>query len=450
MRRLISPPKNRGGCSAARRKGWKPAAAERIVFTITQLPSGVRVATAEMAHMESVSVGVWVGVGGRYEPARLSGVSHFIEHLLFKGTHRRSAKQISQDVEGIGGYLNAFTSEETTCYYAKASHEHLETLLDVLTDMYLYPRFAVADIDKERGVIKDELLMYRDQPDHYVHELLTETLWPAHPLGRSLTGTDKTLDAMDRRALLDFKTRKYIAATTVIAVAGRCRHDDIVGRVEKMLTPLRDGRAPAFAAAHEQQRAPRLRFFSKSCEQSHLAIGVRGYSRHDSRRYALKALSVILGENMSSRLFQVIRERHGLAYSIQSSTSYFADTGALLISAGLDTKRLHRAIALILAEMRKMAQQPPSAVELARAKDYAIGQMRLGLESTANRMMWLGEHLLAYGMIQTPAEVERRISEVTTADVQNAAADLFRNCRLNVAVITPSKDERGINALLSF
>jgi predicted Zn-dependent peptidase len=308
----------------------------------------------------------------------------------------------------------------------------------------------VADIDKERGVIKEELLMYHDQPDHYVHELLTETLWPGHPLGRSLTGTAKTLDGMDRGALLEFKHRKYIAANTVVAVAGHCRHDDIVPRVERMLTLPRNGRSPTYTAVHEQQRSAKLRFFNKNCEQSHLAIGVRGYSRHDARRYSLKALSVILGENMSSRLFQVIRERHGLAYSIQSSTSYFADTGALLISAGLDTKRLHRALALILVELRKLSKQPPSAVELQRAKDYAIGQMRLGLESTANRMMWLGEHLLAYGTIQSPAEVERQILAVAPTDVQATAADLFRNNRLNVAVITPSKDERGINALLSF
>jgi predicted Zn-dependent peptidase len=420
------------------------------MFNITQLPSGVRVATAEMAHMESVSIGVWVGVGGRYEPARLCGASHFIEHLLFKGTHRRNAKQISQTVEGIGGYLNAFTSEETTCYYAKASHEHVGTLLDVLADMYRHPRFAVADINKERGVIKEELLMYHDQPDHHVQELLSEALWPGQPLGRSLAGTAKTLDSMDRRSLLDFKQRRYVAANTVVAIAGHCRHEDIVQRVEQMLALPRDSHAPSFEAAREKQRTPQLRFLTKNCEQTHLAMGIRGYSRNDSRRYALKALSVILGENMSSRLFQVIRERHGLAYSIQSSTSYYADTGALLISAGLDTKRLHRALALILAEMRRIAQRPPAAIELQRAKDYAIGQMRLGLESTANRMMWLGEHLLAYGTIQTPAEVEQRITEVTTADVQKTAADLFCNNRLNVAVITPSKDERTVSELLSF
>ena len=420
------------------------------MFKITQLPSGVRVATAEMPYMDSISLGVWVGVGGRYESARLSGASHFIEHLLFKGTQRRSAKQISQTVEGVGGYLNAFTGEETTCYYAKASHKHFDTLLDVLSDMYLHSRFAVADIDKERGVIKEELLMYRDQPDHYVHELLTETLWPGHPLGRSLTGTAKSLDGMDRGGLLAFKQKKYVAANTVVAVAGHCVHDDIAHRVEKALALPKNGHSPAFEPVRDVQKGARLRFFTKDCEQSHLAIGIRGYSRHDSRRYALKSLSVILGENMSSRLFQSIREKHGLAYSIQSSTSYLSDTGALLISAGLDTKRLQPAVALILKELRKISKQPPSATELQRAKDYAIGQMRLGLESTANRMMWLGEHLLAYGSIQSPAEVEKHIAGVKATDIQKAAADVFRDNRLNVAVITPSKDEKAIADLLSF
>ncbi len=420
------------------------------MFKITQLPSGIRVATAEMPYMDSITLGVWVGVGGRYESTRLSGASHFIEHLLFKGTQRRSAKQISQTVEGIGGYLNAFTGEETTCYYAKASHDHFDTLLDVLSDMYLHSRFSVADIEKERGVIKEELLMYHDQPDHYVHELLTETLWPKHPLGRSLAGTVKSLDGMNRAGLLDFKQKKYVAANTVVAVAGHCEHEDIVRRVEKTLRLPKDGRPPGFEPANITQRGAQLRFYTKNCEQSHLAIGIRGYSRHDPRRYALKALSVILGENMSSRLFQTIREKHGLAYSIQSSTSYLSDTGALLISAGLDTKRLHRALALILTELRKISRQPPSAIELRRAKDYAIGQMRLGLESTANRMMWLGEHLLAYGAIQSPAEVERHIAGVSAVDVQKAAADIFRDQHLNVAVITPSKDEKAIRSLLAF
>lgn len=420
------------------------------MYRISQLPGGVRVVTAPMPHMESVSVGLWIGIGGRYEPERLSGVSHFIEHLLFKGTTRRSAKQISQTVEGIGGYLNAFTGEETTCYYAKASYRHLDTLLDVLSDMYLRPKFAVADIDKERQVIKEELLMYRDQPDHYVHELLNETLWPDQPLGRSLTGTPESLDRLVRKTVLEYKQRHYVAANTVVAVAGHCEHDDIVERVARVWPVFHNGRPPRFEPARERQRAPRLQFLSKPVEQTHLAIAVRGCSRHDPRRYALKLASVILGENMSSRLFQTIRERHGLAYSIQSATSYFADTGALVVSAGLDTGRLEQALRLALREMRRLSRQPPSAEELRRAKDYAIGQMRLGLESTSNQMMWIGEHLLAYGFVPTPDEVERQIEAVSAEEVQAVAVTFFRDARLNAAVITPAKNERAVSELLSF
>ena len=420
------------------------------MYDITTLPSGLRIITAPLPHMESVSVGVWIGIGGRYESRSRSGISHFLEHLLFKGTHARSAKQISQTVEGVGGYLNAFTGEENTCYYAKASHRHLGVLLDVLADMYRHPKLAATDITKERQVIKEELLMYRDQPDHYVQELLSETLWPGHPLGRALTGTPESLDLIQRPTLLDFKTRHYVPANTVVAVAGHCDHADIVARVTGHLPATAPGKPAGFQPADGGQRLPQLQFLSKTVEQTHLAIAVRSYSRHDLRRYALKLLSVILGENMSSRLFQTIREDHGLAYSIQSATSYFADTGAFLISAGLDTKRLPKALRLILKELGKLARRPPPATELRRAKDYAIGQMRLGMESTSNQMMWCGEHLLAYGCVQTPDEIERKLEAVTIEQIQEVAADLFRDSRLNAAVITPSKDERAIRALLTF
>ena len=420
------------------------------MYNVTQLPGGVRVATAEMPHMDSVSVGVWVGIGGRHEPKRACGISHFIEHLLFKGTHRRTAKQISATVEGIGGYLNAFTGEETTCYFARASHRHLDTLLDVLADMYLHPKFAIADIDKERRVIKEELLMYRDQPDQYVHELLNETVWPDHPLGRPLTGTPESLDAIERATLVAYRRRNYVAPNTIVAVAGRCQHDDIVARMSKVLLVARNGSAPRFQPVHDAQRAARLKFLSKNVEQTHLALAVRGCSRHDPRRFAVKLLSVIAGENMSSRLFQAVRERHGLAYSIQSATSYFADTGAFVVSAGLDANRLPRALRLILSELKKLAGTPPSALELHRAKDYAIGQMRLGLESTSNQMMWAGEHLLSYGFIQTPEDIERKMEAVAADDVQAVATEFFRDHRLSLAVITPSQDERVVSEMLTF
>ena len=200
----------------------------------------------------------------------------------------------------------------------------------------------------------------------------------------------------------------------------------------------------------DSQRAPRLRFLSKNVEQTHLAIAIRAYSRHDPRRYPLKLMSVVLGENMSSRLFQTIRERHGLAYSIQSSTSYLSDTGAFVVTAGLDARRLQRVLALIMSELKKISRQPPAVAELRRAKDYAIGQMRLGLESSSNQMMWVGEHLLAYGFIHSPDDIEREIAAVTPESIQLAAADVFRNHRINAAIITPSKDEKAVAELLTF
>ena len=420
------------------------------MYEITTLPGGLRVITAPMPHMESVSVGIWIGIGGRYESRSSAGISHFLEHLLFKGTQRRSAKQLSQTVEGVGGYLNAFTGEENTCYYAKASYRHLAVLLDVLADMYRHPKLAAVDIAKERQVIKEELLMYRDQPDHYVQELLAETTWPGHALGRALTGTPESLDQIQRVTLRDFKTRHYVPVNTVVAVAGHCDHADIVARVAAQLPLAVPGNVARFQPVKVVQRTPQLRFRTKAVEQTHLAIAIRSYSRHDSRRYALKLLSVILGENMSSRLFQTIREEHGLAYSIQSATSFFADTGAFLISAGLDTKRLPKALRLILHELSKLSRRPPAAEELRRAKDYAIGQMRLGMESTSNQMMWCGEHLLAYGYVHAPTEIEQKLEAITPSQIQEVAADLFRDSHLNAAVITPSKDERSICKLLTF
>jgi len=362
-------------------------------YQIAHLDNRLQVATAVMPAMQSVAVGVWVGVGGRHEPARLCGISHFIEHLLFKGTRRRTAKQISQEVEGIGGYLNAFTSEEHTCYFAKASADKLALLLDVLMDIYLEPRLAPADLAKEREVIKEEIQMYLDRPDQQVHELLNELLWPNQPLGRPLTGTRKTMDAITRRDVLAYKTRHYVADNTLIAVAGPPEHAAVTEMVRRVTLHIRSGRCVRFSPAHSSRRGPLLRLHAKETEQTHVAMAVHTFSRHDPRRYALKLLNVILGENMSSRLFQVVREQHGLAYAISSATSYFADAGALVVSAGLDNAHLGKALRLVARELSRMASKPPSEAELQRAKDYAIGQ--IAVEP--------GEH-------EQPDDVGRRIS----------------------------------------
>jgi predicted Zn-dependent peptidase len=419
------------------------------MYELTKLDNGFTVATATMPHMSGVSAGLWVGVGGRYESPELNGVCHFIEHMLFKGTERRNAKQISQAVEGVGGYLNAFTSEEQTCFYARAPHDKLGNLLDVLFDMVLHSRFDKVEIDKERSVIKEEVAMYLDQPASHVMELLNETLWPQHPLGRPLTGTLQTLDGLGREELVSYLRGNYVAAGSLLTVAGRIKHKEVVAFARKLIKPIGQGKRPTFLPVSPVQTEPRVRLHTKDIEQTHLALGLRTCSRHDERRYALRLLNVILGENMSSRLFQVVREEHGLAYSIQSGQSAFDDTGALIISAGVDTKKAKPAIKLIVQELNRLHEKLPTATEMREARDYLLGQMDLSLESTENQMMWLGEQLLGYGRIIKPEDTKRRLAEVKPSDIRAVAREFLKPERMSLALVSPMKSDRGLKELLS-
>jgi predicted Zn-dependent peptidase len=418
------------------------------MYNVTKLKNGLTIATAEMPHMTSVSLGLWVGVGGRYESAEVSGVCHFIEHMLFKGTRRRSARRISQDVEGVGGYLNAFTSEEMTCYHSKACHDRFGELLDVLSDMFLNSRFAPADITRERSVIKEELAMYLDQPQHRVQELLNELLWPHQPLGRALTGTEQTLDALTRAQLVNYQRSNYVANRVIFAAAGRLKHKQVVQAVSRLAARFPQGRRPQFAPAVSEQTQPRVHLFTKETEQTQLALGIRTCSRHDHRRFALRLLNTMLGENMSSRLFQVIREDRGLAYSIYSSLSYFDDVGTLTISAGLDLANLEKTLKLIMRELSVLAKSLPSEAELRRARDYVIGQIDLSLESTDSQMMWLGEQLIGYDKTIAPEEIKQHIREVRASEIRSVARDFFRPDRLNLALVSPLKSDGGLLKLL--
>jgi predicted Zn-dependent peptidase len=418
------------------------------MYQITRLENGLTVATATMPHMARVSMGFWIRAGGRYEPAELSGVSHFIEHLLFKGTRRRTAKQISQEIEGMGGELNAFTSEEHTCIFCRAPHERFDALLNVLMDMFLHSLFDPVEINKERAVIKEELAMYLDQPQHRVQELLNQTLWPNHPLGRSLTGTQQTLDALHRAQIVGYQEHHYVASNTLVTVAGRLQHRQVVKAVSRFMRRFPFGPHLGFAPAPTDQQRPQVRLFTKATEQTQLALGIRACSRHDDRRFALRLLNTLLGENMSSRLFQVLREDHGLAYSIGSSLGLLEDVGTLTISAGLETGKLRTALKLILHELRRLVATPPARGELQCAKDYLIGQIDLGLENTATQMMWIGEQLAGYGKIITPAEIKRRLGEVTPARIRAVARDFICPQRLCLALVGPLKSDKGLAKLL--
>jgi predicted Zn-dependent peptidase len=407
------------------------------MYRVSHFKNGLTVATAEMPHMMSVSVGLWVGVGSRYEPAPLNGACHFIEHLLFKGTKKRSAREISQAV-----------SEEATCFHARAAHDRFDELLDVLLDMLLHSRFAPADITKEREVIKEEIAMYLDEPQHQVQELLNATLWPGQPLGRPITGTGKTLDAMARSRLLWHLRESYVAGNTLVVAAGRLKHGHVVRAVERYATGFRSAAPPQFSPTHNDQSEPRICLFTKKTEQTQIALGIRTCSRQDDRRYALRLLNTILGENSSSRLFQHLREDLGLAYSIYSTPSFFGDTGDLTIYAGLDTGNVSRALRLILRELQRLREAAPSAAELRRARDYVIGQIDLGLESTDNQMNWLGEQLLGYGRILPPAHIKRRLREITAGEIRTVARDFFRPEGLNLALVSPLKSASRLANLL--
>lgn len=412
-----------------------------MMYRVVGLANGVQLALAPLPHMASVSVGFWVAVGGRCEPEDRSGICHFLEHMVFKGTRRRTAGEISAAVEGVGGYLNAFTSEEHTCYHAKAGHEHFGQLLDVLWDMLLGSRFAAADIETERGVIKEEIGMYLDQPQQYVQELLNAITWPGHPLGRPLTGTEASVDRLRRSDLVAFHRQRYVGPALVVAVAGRYCERRVIAAVGRVAERFRLGERAQFAPAVWRQDQPRVRCVARPTEQTQIALGIRTCSRQDDRRFALRLLNVLAGENMSSRLFQELRERAGLTYSVYSALSFFEDAGDLVISAGLEPENLPRVLALTVRELRRLKRELPGRAEFRRTRDYVLGQIDLSLESTENQMLTLGEQVVGVGRAFSPGAIKRRLAAITPAQVRAAARDFFRPERLNLAVVTPRRRE---------
>jgi len=405
---------------------------------ITTLKNGATVVSAAEADAESVSVGIMVGVGGRHEKASLAGASHFLEHMLFKGTAKRSALEISQAIEGRGGYLNAFTQEESTCYYARLPYEYLPQAFDVLSDMYLNAALKEEDVARERDVILEEIKMYQDLPQHLVQEKLQEALFQGHALGMPLSGDEKTLAGMGREALLSHKARAYTPSATVFAFAGRLEHAACVACVEKACGQAGRRRGMSYKQVDGSVGQGRFVMARKEIGQVHAVVGFRIFGRHDDRRYALRVLNGLLGENMSSRLFQSVRERRGLCYSIQSSFQLFEETGVFAISGGFDSQRAEAALKLTAKELRRVIDKEVNARELGRTKEYLLGTFRLGLEGTGSQMMYLGESLLNYGRVVRPEETIAGIQAVTADDVQRVAADVFDPCRMTLSLVVPT------------
>ncbi len=413
----------------------------------TTLPNGLRVITSSVPHVASVAFGIWVGVGSRYESKAMGGASHFIEHMLFKGTRKRSALDISQTIEGKGGYLNAFTQEESTCYYARVTCPQLEPAFDTISDMCLHSLFNAAELEKERHVVMEEMMMYGDQPQHLVHELLERNIWKGHALGRPIIGSAESVPAMTRKDLVAFKQRHYVPSNMVCAFAGNVSHDECVRIVKARMGRCKPARKPAARSCGDAVPQGRYVSAERPIEQAHLAMGIRLFGRHDERRYALKILNTVLGENMSSRLFQVVRERHGLAYSIHSSRSLHADQGALVISAGLEKGSAPKTLKLIMRELDRLRQRKVTAREMELARDYASGQVQLGLESMSNQMTWLGDNLLSFNQFMSPADAVANLSAVTAEEVQQLAQSCLVGDRITLSLVSPDASAKVESAL---
>jgi predicted Zn-dependent peptidase len=387
-----------------------------------------------MDHLRSVAMGVWIKSGSRCEAAEINGISHFVEHMLFKGTRSRSAQHIAREMDSIGGNLDAFTGKETICFNVKSLADHVPIALDVLADLVLNPVFASLEIERERGVILEEIKIDEDNPDVLVHELFTQNFWKDHPLGKPILGTTTTVGKLDQEKLFDYHTGRFRGGNMVFSAAGCLEHDQFVEAISQKFTAL-----PAGEAAQEMQTpqasARILLQNKKSLEQVQLCLGVPAPPITDDNRYATLILNTVLGGGMSSRLFQTIREERGMAYSIYSDLSPYSDTGSLCVYAGTSAGKALEVVDLVMAEFRSLKETPLSDEELTRAKDQLKGNILMGLESSNSRMANLARQEMYFHNFMTVEEVIARISAVDAAQVQAMAQRLFDPDRIAITLL---------------
>ncbi len=417
--------------------------AGRVVSRVrrTVLPGGLRVLTEEMAGVRSASIGVWVGVGSRHETPSLHGASHFLEHLLFKGTHERSALDISILLDEIGGDFNAFTAKEYTCFHGRVLDADLPAAIDVLGDMITSSVITDEDVEAERDVILDEIAMHDDDPEDVVHNLFAAQAWGDTPLGRGIAGTEESIEALTRAQIQRFYSRHYRPANVVVSVAGNIEHADVVRRVRAAFGRgdwLAGDEAPVVAELTARARkvtAGESRA-NRPLEQVNVVLGVRGLTRSDPRRFSLGVLNTVLGGGSSSRLFQEVREQRGLAYSVYSFASHHVDAGLVGVAVGCLPAKLDETLAVVRAELRRIAAEGITEVELARGKRQLVGSMIMGLEDSGARMSRNGKAELIYDELIGLDEALARIEAVTLDDVAALAADLFSGPEL-LAVVGP-------------
>jgi predicted Zn-dependent peptidase len=403
------------------------------------LPGGLRLITESMPHVRSVSIGVWLTRGSRHESEAQSGIAHFVEHMLFKGTATRSAEDIAQEIDSIGGQLDAFTAKEYASYYIKVLDEHLPTAVNLLSDIVMNPRFEADDLDREKKVILEEIKMVEDTPDDLVHELFTQHFWEGHALGRPILGSRETVESFTTEILRDYFEGAYVAPNLIVSAAGNIEHAQV-----RQLIGTAFANLPSTRAAYDDsvpRVVPQVLLRAKDLEQSHVCLGTNSYPQNHPDRYVSYIMNTVLGGSMSSRLFQNVREKRGLAYAVFSGLSAYRDAGNITIYAGCATEAVPEVVDLCVEELRGLKKSPVPHAELRRAKDHLKGSLMLSLENTASRMSHLARQEIYFerhfGLDETLAGVER----VTAEDVTRVAGELFANGSLAATVVGPSPRE---------
>ena len=415
---------------------------------LTTLDNGLRLVTTNMPHTRSVSIYFFIGIGSRYETDQQAGISHFIEHLNFKGTSKRpTAKEISAAIEGVGGFLNGGTDKELTIYWCRVAQPHFHLALNVLVDMLFNSRFDPEDIERERQVIIEEIHRSKDSPGQQVNMIIDELLWPGHPLGRDIAGNKESITGITRDMMLDYLNSKYLPENTVVAIAGNIEHHEAVAAVDQATADWNNKQPHPEYSTYQEQPNPRLRIEEKSTEQVHLCLGLPGLALLHPKRFALDLLNVVLGEGMSSRLFTEIRDKLGLAYSIHSYTDHFLDSGSMTVYAGVEARNLPVTIRAIMEQLA-LLKEPIPEHELSKAKELSKGRMLLRMEDSRSIASWTGGQELLTRRILTVEEVVAIIDAITTNELKELAEELLISDQLRLAVVGSVNDEEPLEDLL--
>jgi predicted Zn-dependent peptidase len=421
------------------------------MYKKTILDNGLRIVTNNLPNTQAVTVLIIVGAGSRYETKDINGLSHFLEHMFFKGASRyKNTKEVSEAIDSVGGDFNAFTGKEYVGYYVKVAGKHVDTALDVLSDMMVNAKFDPEEIERERGVILEEYNMYQDTPMHQIGWDFEKLLYGDQPMGWDQVGTKEIIKSLKQENFFNYKKTLYTPDNTVIAIAGNANHEDMVEKIKKYFAGLQDGKK-AFDAKvieHNQEKR-RIYLRNKKTEQAHLMIGFPGYPERHQNHYALKLLSIVLGGNMSSRMFLSVRERQGLAYYISCSTDDYTDCGSIAVNAGVALEGIDKAITAILEQYKDVRENEISAEELNKAKEFLKGKMVLRLEDSEEYAHLLGKYDVLYGEARTPEHIMAEIDKVTTAEILRVAKELFLKEKLFLAVIGPYENEEKFAALMN-